>query len=155
MFIRSCRGRLSKYSLETFHLNYSQSPYNGFQRLIGLLLPPCTLILRFFPYELCSYHTGLLTMPPTSDMFLPQILGVANLPAVPKVFLLSYLRTLLILNPSERSSHHVYSRPQVHTFCPIHNTLYYLFYLSYVPSPNIFNYLVSYCLPFPTKIKFL
>lgn len=81
MFIRLCRSYLSQYSLETVHLNYSQSPYNGFQRLIDLLPPPCTLTLRLFPYELCSYHMGLLTTPPTPDMFLPPILGVAILPA--------------------------------------------------------------------------
>lgn len=81
MFLRLCRGHLSQYSLETFHFNYSQSPYNGFQKLIDLLPPPCTLTLSLFPYELCSYHTGLLTMPPTPDMFLPPILGVAILPA--------------------------------------------------------------------------
>ena len=144
MFIRSCRGRLSKHSLEAFHLNDSQSPYNGFQILMGLLPPPCTLILRLFPYELCSYHTGLLTMPPTSDMFLPQILGVAILPASNQFRLYPRLsqgfppqlsQDSINTNPSERSSHHVYSGPQVHIFCPTHNTL---FYLSYGPSSNIF-----------------
>lgn len=160
MFITSHRGHLFKYSLESFHLNYSQSPCNGFQRLNDLLSPTPWPHLETLPLGtmFLKHYTDLLTMPPTWDIFLSHTFAVASLLAsnqflsIPKACFLNYLRNLLMLAFQRhfQPARLQWAPRSIHS-APLTILLYQL--CLQVPSYYTFNYSVSYCLSSPTKME--